>query len=88
MKSHTENTSSPLDSRSDEIVTAIGVLVLLFCAMTGNAFVVLAMSVIALGAIAIFFRQSLGRHAWLFLLIGAGAVATSVYIAFLLLPMI
>ena len=53
------------DSRRDEIISAIGVLTLAISAATGNAFVMLATSAVALAAITIVYQGEIGRMAWL-----------------------
>jgi hypothetical protein len=73
------NTTPVKDSRKAEIVTAIGLLVLLLGTATGNAFALLAMSLVALAVITIFYRQELRRHAWLVIL---AATATAVTVSF------
>lgn len=50
------------DSRKDSIVAAVGVLVLLIGTATGNAYVMLVMSVVALAVMVILYRRGLTRN--------------------------
>jgi hypothetical protein len=50
------------DSRKDSIAAAIGVLVLLIGTATGNAYAMLAMSVVALAVMVILYRRGLSRN--------------------------
>ena len=73
------NTTPAKTSSKSGIVTAIGVLVLLLGTATGNAYVLLVMSIVALAVIGIFYRHELSRIAWMVMLV---AVATAVAVAF------
>ena len=50
--------NAPNDSKFNEILTAIGILVLVLGTATGNAYVMLAMGIAAIAAVAIFGRKS------------------------------
>ena len=50
--------NAPNESKLDGIVTAIGILVLVLGTATGNAYVMLAMAIAAIVAVAIFGRKS------------------------------
>jgi hypothetical protein len=63
------------NSRKDGIVTAIGVLVLVIGTATGNAYVMLALAVVALVVLAVFFRKRVGRTALLAMAVSAVTVA-------------
>ena len=60
-------------------MTAIGVLVLLLGTATVNAYVMLAMSIVALRMIVVFFRQRLKRSASFVMIV---AVMTAAVVAF------
>ena len=66
------NTPPATNSRRDNLVTAIGVLVLLLGTATGNAIVMLGLSVVALVVIAVFYRKTIGGP---LMLVGAGTIA-------------
>ena len=51
------------ESRMNGVVEAIGIMVLVLGTATGNAYVMLAMAVAAIVAVAIFGRKSLGWRA-------------------------
>ncbi len=55
--------NAPNDSNLNGILTAIGIIVLLVGTATGNAYVMLAMAIAALVAVAIFARESLSWRA-------------------------
>jgi hypothetical protein len=67
-------------ARKDGIVAAIGVLVLLLGTATGNAYSMLAIALIGLGVLALFYRQTVGRNALVALTVAAAA-AIAVVIA-------
>lgn len=50
----------PVDSRKDDLLGAIAVIVLLIGTATGNAYAMLGMSVVSLVLIAVFCRQKIG----------------------------
>jgi hypothetical protein len=50
------------ESRRDSIAAAIGVLVLLIGTATGNAYAMLAMSVVALAVMVVLYRRGLSRN--------------------------
>jgi hypothetical protein len=52
--------STPNDSKVNGILTAIGILVLLLSAATGNAYVMFTVAIAAVVAVAIFGRKSFG----------------------------
>jgi hypothetical protein len=56
--------NAPNESKLNGILTAMGILVLLLGTATGNAYVMLAMAIAALVAVAIFRRKSLSWRAW------------------------
>jgi hypothetical protein len=56
------NQTPATDSRKDSIIAVIGVLVLLIGTATGNAWAMLAMSVVALVVMAVLYRRGLGRN--------------------------
>ena len=51
------------DSRRDDMLGVIGVVILLIGAATGNAYVMLGMSAAVLLLLAVFFRRQIGRGA-------------------------
>jgi hypothetical protein len=59
------------DSRKDTIAAAIGVLVLLLGTATGNAWAMLAMSVVALAVMVILYRRGPGRNTIRVILVAA-----------------
>ena len=59
----------------DAIIIAIGVLVLSLCTATGNAIVMLVMSILGLAVIAMVERPRLRRSAFLVMLVAAAAGA-------------
>lgn len=59
------NTRPNQDSKRDEIITAIGLLVLLIGTATGNAIAMLTMAIVTLAVIAVFFRHRIGQKALL-----------------------
>jgi hypothetical protein len=65
----------PTDSRSDDILGAIAVVVLLIGTATGSAYVMLAMSVTALVVLALFHRQRIGTGAILAAFVAAVTAA-------------
>ena len=69
------NSTPTTRTRQDGIVTAIGVLVLLLGTATGNAYVMLAMSIVAIGLIAVFFRQRLKRSLSFVMIVAAMTAA-------------
>lgn len=71
------NISKQVDRRRDDLVAAAGVLILLLGTATGNALVMLAMSLVGLGVITIVYRRRLGRAATLALLL-ATVVASAI----------
>ncbi len=73
------NSPPATESRKDSIVTAIGVLVLLLGTATGNAWVMLAMSVVALAVMAVLYRRGPGRNTIRVILVAA---ATAFVVAF------
>jgi hypothetical protein len=70
------NTSPTPKSYKAGIVTAIGVLVLLLGTATGNAYALLALSLIGLAVIGIFLRHELGRSALLVMFVAAAIAVT------------
>jgi hypothetical protein len=74
------NTKPATYSRKEGIVTAIGVLVLLLGTATGNAYAMLAMAVVALATITVFYGEELGRKILLAMALAAG-IATVVALA-------
>jgi hypothetical protein len=69
------NTKPPSESRNDGIVATIGLLVLLLGTATGNAYAMLAMAIVAIVIVVIFFRQRVARHAWLLTGVAASVAA-------------
>jgi len=61
----------PVDSRIDDLLGAIAVIVLLIGTATGNAYTMLGMSVVSLVLIAAFCRQKIGSGAILVALVAA-----------------
>jgi hypothetical protein len=59
------------DSRKDTITAAIGVLVLLLGTATGNAWAMLAMSVVALVVMTVLYRRGPGRNTIRVILVAA-----------------
>jgi hypothetical protein len=51
----------PTNSRRDDILGAIAVIVLIIGTATGNAYAILGMSVTALILLAVFYRRQIGR---------------------------
>jgi hypothetical protein len=75
------NAKSSTGSRRDDILSAIGVLILVISTATGNPFVMLAASAVTLAAIAVVYRDKFGRMAWLaggMALVLAAAVAIAI----------
>lgn len=77
------NTKPAINSNKDAIVTAFGVLVLLLGCATGNAIVMLVMSILGFAVIAIIDRQRL-RGSSLLVMLVAAATATVLGFAFAL----
>ena len=75
------NTTPVRNSRHDTIVMAIGLLVLLLGTATGNAYAMLAMSVVALSVLALLFRITLGQTVFVAM---TAAAATASVISFLI----
>jgi FtsH-binding integral membrane protein len=76
------NTTTQIPSRKNGIVGAIGVLILLIGTATGNAYAMLAMSVVALAVFATFFRPGWSRKLRIAIaVIGVIAFVTAVAIA-------
>jgi hypothetical protein len=71
--------NAPNDSKLNEMVTAIGILVLVLGTATGNAYVMFAMAIVALVAVAIVGRKSFG---WRALLGVTVATVTAIAVAF------
>lgn len=65
------NTVPAHDSRNDKIVTAVGLLVLLIGTATGNAYAMLAMSLVALVVMSVFLRNGRTRLVLLTLAVAA-----------------
>jgi len=65
----------PPDSQRDDIVGTIGVMVVLIGTATGNAYVMLGLSVTAFLALTVFYRRKLGRGSILVALVAAGTAA-------------
>ena len=63
------------DSRRDDIVGAVAVLILLIGTATGNAYALLGMSVTASVLLALFYRRHIGRGAVLVAFVAAVAAA-------------
>lgn len=75
------NAETKNQSRSDAVISAIGVLVLLLGAASGSARVMLALAVIGLVVIPVFCRQRMGRTAWLAMGVSATiAIVTAFFI--------
>jgi hypothetical protein len=71
--------NAPNASKRNGILMAIGIIVLLLGAATGNAYVMFAVAIAALVAVAIFGRQSF-RWSVLFGMMAAAATAIAVVI--------
>lgn len=69
------NTKPATNWKKDGIITAIGVLVLLLGGATGNAIVMLAMSILGFAVIAIIDRQRLGRVSLVVMLVASATAA-------------
>jgi hypothetical protein len=67
------------NTRKDTIAAAVGVLVLLLGTATGNAWVMLAMSLVALAVMAFLYRRGLGRNMIRAIIVAA---ATAFVVAF------
>jgi hypothetical protein len=65
----------PTNSRRDDIVGAIAIIVLLIGTATGNAYAMLAMSVTALILLAVFYRRQIGSGPILVALVAAVTAA-------------
>ena len=65
----------PTNSQRDDIVGAIGVMVLLIETATGNAYVMLGLSLTAFIALTVFYGQKIGRGSILVALAAAGTAA-------------
>lgn len=65
----------PTNSRRDDILGAIAVIVLLIGTATGSAYVMLGMSVTALILLALFYRQRIGTGAILAAFVAAVTAA-------------
>lgn len=74
------NSARPSNSHENGIVASIGVLVLLIGTATGNAYVMLAMAVVALPVMTVLMRQRLQRNVLLAMF--AAAIAAVVVVAF------
>jgi len=61
----------PTDSRRDDILGAIAVIILLFGTATGNAYAMLGMSVTAIILLAVFYRRQIGSGPILVALVAA-----------------
>lgn len=61
----------PTNSRKDDLLGAIAVIVLLIGTATGNAYTMLGMSVAALTVLAVFCRRQIGSGAILVALVAA-----------------
>lgn len=70
----------PFDSRSDDLLGAIAVIVLLIGTATGNAYAMLGMSVVAMVLIALFGRRRVGTGSLLVAMVAA-FTATAIAIA-------
>ena len=71
--------TSPVNTRKDGIVGAIGILIILIGTATGSAYALLGMSVIALAFLAIFYREHMGRKS--ILIICAAAIFAMALVA-------
>ena len=71
--------NAPNESKLDGIVTAIGILVLVLGTATGNAYVMLAMAIVALVAMAILGRKSLS---WRAMFVATVTAVTAFAVAF------
>ncbi len=71
----------PADSRKDDVIAAVGVLVLLIGTAAGNAYVLLGLSIGALVLMVAFGGRRLGRGA---LLVGFVAALTAALIGFVM----
>src|SRR5262245_37812555 len=61
----------PTDSRSDEMLGAIAVIILLIGTATGSAYAMLGMSATALALLAVFYRRQIGSGAILVAFVAA-----------------
>ena len=62
-------------SRRDDLIGAIGVIILLIGTATGNAYAMLGMSVTALTILAVFYRRQIGSGALLVTFVAAATAA-------------
>jgi drug/metabolite transporter (DMT)-like permease len=67
------------DSKLNDILVALGIMVLVLGTATGNAYVMFAMAVAAIAAVAIFGRRAISWRAWFGAMVAAVTAVAVVF---------